>query len=1241
MIKIYGLLSIFYGSFSCSSFIDSSGDSDSTSDAASTSDSLSLKQGVVAADSIEIKWTDKNTETLIFEIQICAVSTVCKEEDFTFVKDSPFASIRNSHIESGLKSGTPYIFRIRSITKAGVYSAWTLSSQFTTTLLPPTELKFLDAVTTKNSITISWIPSVSAFDTTAIERCEGANCTDFKPVFGSPVTEETTHEELGLKSSTTYRFRIQALSEKNSSSFIESENVTTLGIVPEVVIPPPPAPSELNIVSLSDTAVQFSWVNNASNSLLNVIERCVGVSCTSFVADSASLLSGSSSSYSATDLSPSTVYKFRIKTISASGSSSYITSSEFKSAPATPASLLTGTVGTSTIQISWTDLASDEDSYEIKRCTGLSCTNFSSIAGSPFAANTTSITDTGLSGSTNYIYQIQSTRDGVKSKTLTSSAIKTTVAAASCSSPKTNIIDRGNKGISTNVGRGLFSDTKFIPGTRQPVVAYYDGSATGGTSSIKVSWWNGTSFQIENVAGDSKVAAGSATWVRLAFLSTGIPMIFWTTGASFVKGAIRSAAFGTVGTWSSNVIDTVAGASSRALEVSVSPLNQVGLVYLTNTTTAGRARFIYCESSCSNLSNFVAMTTVGDTIEASNVIAAYMDTGIAWCRHNATIYYPAVVYPGDTGANVRYASCLGSLSTCKTATGWSGQYINVVATAGVVSKLYIDPTVVGDNPKIISRNAGNTLLQAFQINEACNTTPAAVTAGNTFGAATSGTAWVKLLKSSSGLFHVINNLGTTNVNYHNSVSSNFATSTWNAAGTVDTITLPAAGSGVGGADINNTDGQIYASYGGAAAPFNLILGVVADVSVSSNLASGQFYVLFPDTTGGIQLENTGQTRNVATASTSDGRLAVTYIDSSVGAAAGAVLKYAFRNGTAATVPWVPRILPNTSSPMFPSLVFDHNDHPWISYYDAAAGFFGYYLVTNSSTDGSGDWSFYQFPINAKTASGIAPATDDTAVAMYYSGGVAKPVMVIINSTAAGGAGVRAAMLDTTSSTFVGFSTVDALGASFATRLVATYDKNGNVGISYYDLTNAKAKFNFTTNGLTWFGTSPQITATGTGREGLAIQINPTNTQPAISYYDRANNSLFYTSCTTSFVNCFASIKWTTSTISTSLGISGIAATTNDQLLNTSLTYSASGVPYITYMQGIGATTQSLGVADNSTGSFLTTTLGSSANSAISGAAAVNFSMIGFSASSTRTSSGNFFSAYVGPNNWLYATTCGD
>jgi hypothetical protein len=694
------------------------------------------------------------------------------------------------------------------------------------------------------------------------------------------------------------------------------------------------------------------------------------------------------------------------------------------------------------------------------------------------------------------------------------------------------------------------------------------------------------------------------------------------------------------------VIDTVAGAATRAASISVSPLDQVEIAYLTNSTAAGRVRIVYCDAGCSSLTNFVTMTDPTDTVENTTQAATGMvKIGTGWCKMNSSTYYPTVVYHGNTAASVRYAVCANSsLSACKIAGGWSVS--TVVANAAPISMgMYLDSTITQDLVKIIVKPAAATALTTYTSASGCNA-PVSFTAGaNIVGATTAGTIWYDLMKDMFGFFHVVANDSTTSIVYMNSNSSNFQASTWNAAGTLDTMTLPAVGFGAGGAALANGSEQIYTSYGLAATPFDLHLAVIGDITLSSANASVGIYKA--DVSGNINVTLSAgtQARNVSVAAISTGEPGVVYTDHSSGTLASARLKYAFRNGNSATSEWTISTIPDTINPTFPSLAYDINNRPWITYYDS--GNFRYYMATNNATDGSGTWLVNQLPLGAKVASSAVPATDDTAAAMYYSGGISQPVAIYINGTAAGGTGVRAVRVNPLNGRPYPTATVDSLGASFGTRLSSDYDTNGNIVVAYYDLTTRKVKFSYSSNGGVSWSSPASITSAGVGREGLSIKLNPSTHRPAVSYYNKAANEVYYNTCTTDLSSCNAASNWTQTTAqsATAVGVSGFA-TINEQLLNTSLTFTSSGVPYISYMTGALAgllVNNGLMVTDSTTGftPTLPTPLATNTTSNLSGVSAMSFGQYGINVSSVRNSLGDLINLYVGPNNWLYSTSCGD
>ena len=202
----------------------------------------------------------------------------------------------------------------------------------------------------------------------------------------------------------------------------------------------------------------------------------------------------------------------------------------------------------------------------------------------------------------------------------------------------------------------------------------------------------------------------------------------------------------------------------------------------------------------------------------------------------------------------------------------------MVATANLSSKVYLDSTLVGDVPKVVTLGASG-ITPYLMGTTACTLAPTAFTAGTTMGTATSGSLWMTPLKDKSGNFHLMANEGTTAVKYYNSTSNNF-TAAWNSSSPVETTTLGAASGG--GADIDNSTNGIYLSYGINVVPFDLHLARVTNDTVASNLAT--YTLLTPDLSGNIQLGAAGsQLRNIAIASTNTGVVGVAYVDFSVGA----------------------------------------------------------------------------------------------------------------------------------------------------------------------------------------------------------------------------------------------------------------------------------------------------------------------------------------------------------------------
>lgn len=859
-------------------------------------------------------------------------------------------------------------------------------------------------------------------------------------------------------------------------------------------------------------------------------------------------------------------------------------------------------------------------------------------------------------------------------------------AALSCGSPSTTILDRGVKAGVTATARGVWSDTKYIPSG----VAVGTGAASGnviqsssnvgvafvdtGAKSLKYSFWNGSTFKTELVFGNS---VANITYVRLGFLSnapnTGLPIIFFTNGAvnnGQIMMAVRSSPrFTVAGTWSVQMIDADGGASNRALELSISPADQVGLVYqATSLPTANNIRFIYCSTNCHLPGSYSAQGSSATSRVDAGANALQVHLGIGWCQVSNGVYNPAVVY-GASATAFQFAICkpgTNDLSSCGTSAGWTRTTATIPASgaSGRVADLHLDASISNDFPKIMIKDAGSS-LRTFTTSEGCSDVSTASTysaAGASAivgsGGANIGTSHFRLLKSadyttpSNERFFLVVNDGTTAIRWAATSSSAF-NGAWNAnaTGIIQTVTLNAAGATNFGADINTSSRQLISSYGTAAGLFNITLGVVNDYANPSDPSSAaQSYSQLPvDSSGHIQLAS-AQQKNIAVSSNSRSFPATAWIDFSSGVGTTGRLKYALRGGARATDSWQVYAVPGVTAspaPQNPSLAFDHLDRPWIGYWDAQGATGRFVLATNTASDGSGTWTSYMFPVSGSHGAPSAqPAANETAVAMSYSNGLAVPVMIVIDNGTT--KAVKSAKLNPNTGAWSSVTTIEALSAQGAAFLSADWSKTSNlVAVAYQTLATGavRVRYSASTDGTSWpVNGANAVSVSGAGQgEGVQIRINPATGRPSIAYYDRTNARLYFVTCTN---NCTGSENPTfagaSNSILNGLGITGLSVVGNSNLLDASLTYSAAGDAYLAYNSG--ALDRGGIYLVDSVGGALPSGAGvrfiGGVNGAFSNADASNGG-IPWGQKVVRLPNGALAAVYNAPGNSLAITTCGD
>jgi hypothetical protein len=169
----------------------------------------------------------------------------------------------------------------------------------------------------------------------------------------------------------------------------------------------PAAPSSLVATTISASAIDLGWTDNAGDEVTFRVERSLdGITFAEIGSNAANDVT-----YSDTGLLAGTTYFYRVRARNATGDSAYTniasattTPSSTVTVPLAPANLSAVAIGSTRIQLDWTDASTDEDGFKIER--SVDGTTYVQVA--VVGGNVTSWVNSSLQPSTLYYYRLRS-----------------------------------------------------------------------------------------------------------------------------------------------------------------------------------------------------------------------------------------------------------------------------------------------------------------------------------------------------------------------------------------------------------------------------------------------------------------------------------------------------------------------------------------------------------------------------------------------------------------------------------------------------------------------------------------------------------------------------------------------------------------------------------------------------------------------------------------------------------------
>jgi uncharacterized delta-60 repeat protein len=351
----------------------------------------------------------------------------------------------------------------------------------------------------------------------------------------------------------------------------------------------------LDTTPLAADRVSVSWTDTTSSETGFRVERCTGSGCssTSFTAMDSFVVPANTTSYTDRAVAPATTYCYRVKAILPGGdtAASDPPVCATTSSPTPPANLQATVTGTR-IDLTWNDTTTNEDGFQVERCTGSGCDfttlddGFPVVLG-PNAGTTGSWSDNSGCTGTTYRYRVKSLKPWIAGWPAGYAATLDVVTA--------------------------------FPGAPDAVVASRVSEV-----QVDLTWANhapdASGYRVErSTDGVNFVQAGpDQPNTATSFSDTGLVP---NTTYTYRIHAFKSGGTCPWDTFSTTTTVTTSVAAPDGLTASAANTTQVDLAW--NDHTASETGFVIVRCSGSGCSNFAQVATVGPNV------TTYQDTSVA------------------------------------------------------------------------------------------------------------------------------------------------------------------------------------------------------------------------------------------------------------------------------------------------------------------------------------------------------------------------------------------------------------------------------------------------------------------------------------------------------------------------------------------------------------------------------------------------------------------------------------